>query len=62
MNREEITAELLAALRPLPTPAPAYVELETADGGTALVFYGEGPEFADGGVALIPPGLDFTRP
>jgi hypothetical protein len=60
MNREEITAELLAALRPGPTPP--HVRLETADGGTELLFYGEGPEFADGGVALLPPDLGFPRP
>ncbi|MFF4385605.1 hypothetical protein ACFY0G_02245 [Streptomyces sp. NPDC001552] len=59
MNREELTAELLAALKPCTGPELAHVELETADGGTELLLYGEGPEFQDGGVLLIPPGLDF---
>ncbi|MFG2404264.1 hypothetical protein ACGFR8_07970 [Streptomyces brevispora] len=60
MNREEIAAELLAALRPGPTPA--HVTLETAEGGAEMLFYGDGPGFASEGVMLIPAGLDFPHP
>ncbi|MDH6489649.1 hypothetical protein [Streptomyces sp. SAI-127] len=60
MDREEVTAELLAALRPGPTPP--HVTLETADGGTELLFYGDDPAFTPGGVMLIPAAVMDTDP
>lgn len=43
-------------LHALPGPVNA-VELERADGGTEIMFYGDAPDHADGGLLVIPPGV-----
>lgn len=40
---------------PLPQPVNT-VELEQTDGGIEIMFYGDAPDHADGGLLVIPPG------
>lgn len=52
--RDAFRNALLGALRD--APAPRTVEITTAE-GREVMFYGPGPDHADGGVLLIPAAL-----